>query len=567
MSKIAALEQKGVLYMPKQTIYNAGIYVRLSKDDERAGESLSIENQKLILTKYVTEQGWNIVDTYVDDGYSGTNFNRPGVTRLLDDAKTGKINLIIVKDLSRFGRNYIQVGQYIDYIFPTYNIRFIALNDNVDTFNADSTAMDMMPIMNVFNEWHAANTSKKIKAVIESNAKSGKYRSTFAAYGYTKGNDENRLPVIDEPAAAVVRRIFEMRSQGISPRHIADRLNDEKVTIPSDYRYAKLGKPNSRKTSHLWSADTVKQILRNPIYLGNIYQLRTTTVSYKNHKILKKDKEDWAITENTHEPIISQELWDKVKEIESSVSRGKCSKRHETTPLSGLMFCADCGEKMRLCTNNTTNGSKKLPRKHIRHNYQCGAYSRFGKFYCTSHYIKMKDIDAVVLADIRSMAALVVEDEAAARQKFLEHKEKHNSRQTEAEKKKLRDGKYRLDELNKLIPSIYEDKVLGKIPEAVCVNLLEKYQAEQKALSADVEKLEEQLSAVEKDEEDVEEFISRLKKYTDVQELTREMCLELIEYITVDEYAADRARDIHIYYKLLDKPLKNKQRLDTAKIQ
>lgn len=553
--------------MPKQTIYNAGIYVRLSKDDERAGESLSIENQKLILTKYVTEQGWNIVDTYVDDGYSGTNFNRPGVTRLLDDAKTGKINLIIVKDLSRFGRNYIQVGQYIDYIFPTYNIRFIALNDNVDTFNTDSTAMDMMPIMNVFNEWHAANTSKKIKAVIESNAKSGKYRSTFAAYGYTKGNDENRLPVIDEPAASVVRRIFEMRSQGISPRHIADKLNEEKVTIPSDYQYAKLGKPNPRKTSHLWSADTIKQILRNPIYLGNIYQLRTTTVSYKNHKILKKDKEDWAITENTHEPIISQELWDKVKEIESSVSRGKCSKRHETTPLSGLMFCADCGEKMRLCTNNTTNGSKKLPRKHIRHNYQCGAYSRFGKFYCTSHYIKMKDIDAVVLADIRSMAALVVEDEAAARQKFLEHKEKQNSRQTEAEKKKLRDGKYRLDELNKLIPSIYEDKVLGKIPEAVCVNLLEKYQAEQKALSADVEKLEEQLSAVEKDEEDVEEFISRLKKYTDVQELTREMCLELIEYITVDEYAADRARDIHIYYKLLDKPLKNKQRLDTAKIQ
>lgn len=553
--------------MPKQTIYNAGIYVRLSKDDERAGESLSIENQKLILTKYVNEEGWNIVDTYVDDGYSGTNFNRPGVTRLLDDAKTGKINLIIVKDLSRFGRNYIQVGQYIDYIFPTYNIRFIALNDNVDTFNADSTAMDMMPIMNVFNEWHAANTSKKIKAVIESNAKSGKYRSTFAAYGYTKGNDENRLPVIDEPAAAVVRRIFEMRSQGISPRHIADKLNDEKVTIPSDYRYAKLGKPNPRKTSHLWSADTVKQILRNPIYLGNIYQLRTTTVSYKNHKIVKKDKEDWAITENTHEPIISQELWDKVKEIESSVSRGKCSKRHETTPLSGFMFCADCGEKMRLCTNNTTNGSKKLPRKYIRHNYQCGAYSRFGKFYCTSHYIKMKDIDAVVLADIRSMAALVVEDEDSARKRFLSEKSQVNSRQTAEEQKRLRDAKYRLDELSKLIPSIYEDKVLGKIPEAVCVNLLEKYQAEQKVLTANVEKLEEQLSAVEKDEEDVEEFISRLKKYTDVQELTREMCLELIEYITVDEYAADRARDIHIYYKLLDKPLKNKQRLDTAKIQ
>lgn len=179
----------------------------------------------------------------------------------------------------------------------------------------------------------------------------------------------------------------------------------------------------------------------------------------------------------------------------------------------------------------------------------------------------MKDIDAVVLADIRSMAALVVEDEDSARKRFLSEKSQVNSRQTAEEQKRLRDAKYRLDELSKLIPSIYEDKVLGKIPEAVCVNLLEKYQAEQKVLTANVEKLEEQLSAVEKDEEDVEEFISRLKKYTDVQELTREMCLELIEYITVDEYAADRARDIHIYYKLLDKPLKNKQRLDTAKIQ
>lgn len=247
--------------MSKQTTYNAGIYVRLSQEDMRAGESLSIENQKLILTKYVAEQGWNLIDTYVDDGYSGTDFNRPAVTRLLDDAKMGKINLIIVKDLSRFGRNYIQVGQYIDYIFPTYNIRFIALNDNVDTLNANSTAMDMMPIMNVFNEWHAANTSKKIKAVIEANCKAGKYRATNAPYGYVKGNDENRLPVPDEPAASVVRRMFEMRSQGISPRHIADMLNEEKILTPSDYLYAKQGKPNPRKTTHLWCAERVRKML------------------------------------------------------------------------------------------------------------------------------------------------------------------------------------------------------------------------------------------------------------------------------------------------------------------
>lgn len=548
--------------MPKQKIYNAGIYVRLSKDDERAGESLSIENQKLILTKYVKEQGWNIIDIYVDDGYSGTSFDRPAVQKLLEDAKTGKINLIIVKDLSRFGRNYIQVGQYIDYIFPTYNIRFIALNDNVDTANKDTTAMDMMPIMNVFNEWHAANTSKKIKAVIEANCKAGKYRTTFAPYGYVKGDDENRLPVVDEPAASVVRRIFEMRSQGISPRHIADKLNEEGVPTASDYLYAKMGKPNPRRTSHLWSAERIRTMINNPTYLGHLVQMRTTTVSYKNHRHIKKDPSEWIVVENTHEPLVSQEIWDKCREIEASVSQGKKTKSGFVAALSGLMFCIDCGEKMRLGWNNTTNGSKKKPRKYVRHNFNCGRYNRHGKIACNSHYIKMKDMNAIVLTDIRAMAALVVEDEEAARQKFLAHKEKQNAHQTELERKRLHEGRYRLAELEKLIPSIYEDKVLGKIPEDVCVNLLEKYQAEQKELSEEVSELEAKLSAVKQDERDVEEFIRRLKKYTNVQELTREMALELIEYITVDEYNADRPRDIHIYYKLLEKPLPHKKYLD-----
>ena len=551
--------------MSKQTIYNVGIYVRLSQEDMRAGESLSIENQKLILTKYVTEQGWNIENIYVDDGFSETDFNRPGVTRLLEDAKTGKINLIIVKDLSRFGRNYIQVGQYIDYIFPTYNIRFIALSDNVDTASKDTTAMDMMPIVNLFNEWHAASTSKKIRAVVEANAKAGKYRTTFAPYGYVKGDDENRLPIVDEPAASVVRRIFEMRSQGVSPYHIAEKLNDEKIPIPSDYLYAKLGKPNPRRTTHLWSAGVIRQIVRNPTYLGHLVQMKTTTVSYKNHKSVKKDPSEWVIVYNTHEPLVSQEIWDKCREVEESVSQGKKTKTGFVAPLSGLMFCADCGEKMRLGWNNTTNGSKKKPRKYVRHNFNCGRYNRQGKQGCPSHYIKMNDINALILADIRSMAALVLEDEESARKQFLSKKEQINSKQTAEEQKHLRDGQYRLAELEKLIPSIYEDKVLGKIPEDVCVNLLEKYQAEQKALSEDVERLEAKLNDVKQDESDLDEFIKRLKKYTDVQELTREMCLELIEYITVDEYSADRPRDIHIYYKLLEKPLPHKKFLEVEK--
>ena len=548
--------------MTKQSNYNAGIYVRLSQEDERAGESLSIENQKLILTKYVAEQDWTLVDVYVDDGYSGTDFNRPAVTQLLEDAKNGKINLIICKDLSRFGRNYIEVGQYVDYIFPTYNIRFIALNDNVDTANQNSAAMDMMPIVNIFNEWHCSNTSRKIKAVKEASAKSGKYSTTFAPYGYVKGDNDKHLPVIDPEAAEVVKRIFTMRSTGISPRHIADTLNAEHVLIPSDYIYGKMGKPNPRRTQHLWSADTVRQLLKNPIYLGDLVQMKTTTVSYKVHKSVKKAEEDWVVIPNTHEPIISRELWDKVREMEASVAQGKKTKSGIVMPLSGFMYCADCGEKMRLLYNNTTWGSKKKPLRYIRHNYNCGTYNRFGKIACNSHYIKMKDIDAIVLADIRALTQQVIEDESAAKSAFLAKKQSEHAKQTSEDKKRLSDSKHRLNELANLIPKIYEDKVLGKVPEDVCLDLLQKYTAEQKELNAVVADLEAKQQESRKDEEDVEKFVSRLKKYAGAGELTREMCMELIEYIVVDEYAADRPRHIEIYYKFLDKALENKNHLN-----
>ena len=243
--------------MAKQTSYNAGIYLRLSKDDERLGESLSIENQRKILTKYVQEQGWNLANEYVDDGYGGTDFERPAVQRLLSDAQSGKINLIIVKDLSRFGRNYIEVGRYVDYIFPMYNIRFIALNDGVDTANMDSPAMDMMPIVNLFNEWHSASTSKKIKAVFTANAKAGKYKCTFPAYGYEKGNDGRNTPVIDPYSAEIVRRIFEMRANGYAPKQISDILNAENILTPQDYRYQKLGRPNPHYCTHVWGNQNV----------------------------------------------------------------------------------------------------------------------------------------------------------------------------------------------------------------------------------------------------------------------------------------------------------------------
>ena len=543
--------------MAKQTENKVGIYLRLSQEDLREGDSVSIDNQRMILTKYVKEKGWTLVDTYVDDGWTGTDFNRPEVQRLLDDAKSGRINIIVVKDLSRFGRNYIQVGQYIDYIFPLNNIRFIALNDGVDTADRNSTALEMMPIINLFNEWHASSTSKKIKAVVEANAKAGKYGCKQAAYGYIKGDDEKHTPIINPETAPVVLSIFKMRAQGISPRHIADKLNEDGILNPTDYHYSRIGKEPTIAMRHLWSGATVKNILQNRIYLGQLAQLRRTTVSHKNHKVVYKDESDWVIVENNHEPIITQELWDKVREVEKSVSNGKPMKTGYVNPLCGLMFCADCGFKMQVAT--TWRGIKKTPDAVPYRSYNCTSYRLFGKNACDSHYITERCIEKLIVDNIRLMARLVIDDEEAARKRFLAIKNQGDAEKTANSRKNLAANQKRISELQGLIQSVYEDKYLGKITETSCGVLLGKYETELKALQEEQAKLTARLDTEKQNAEDVDKFIERVKKYADVQKLTREMCLELIEYITIDKHPSDRKaeRDIHIYYKFLDKPVEH----------
>ena len=543
--------------MAKQTENKVGIYLRLSQEDLREGDSVSIDNQRMILTKYVKENGWTLVDTYVDDGWTGTDFNRPEVQRLLDDAKSGRINIIVVKDLSRFGRNYIQVGQYIDYIFPLNNIRFIALNDGVDTADRNSTALEMMPIINLFNEWHASSTSKKIKAVVEANARAGKYGCKQAAYGYIKGDDEKHTPIINPETAPVVLSIFKMRAQGISPRHIADKLNEDGILNPTDYHYSRIGKEPTIAMRHLWSGATVKNILKNRIYLGQLAQLRRTTVSHKNHKVVYKDESDWVIVENNHEPIITQELWDRVREVENSVSNGKPMKTGYVNPLCGLMFCADCGFKMQVAT--TWRGIKKTPDAVPYRSYNCTSYRLFGKNACDSHYITERCIEKLIVDNIRLMARLVIDDEEAARKRFLAIKNQGDAEKTANSRKNLAANQKRISELQGLIQSVYEDKYLGKITETSCGVLLGKYETELKALQEEQAKLTARLDTEKQNAEDVDKFIERVKKYADVQKLTREMCLELIEYITIDKHPSDRKaeRDIHIYYKFLDKPVEH----------
>ena len=533
----------------KRNNYIVGIYVRLSRDDERAGESLSIENQKAMLIKYVREQGWTLHDIYVDDGISGTTFEREGVQRLLGDAKSGIINTIVVKDLSRFGRNYIQVGQYIDYIFPSFGIRFIAVSDNIDTAGANSTAMDMMPITNVFNEWYAANTSRKVRAIFTANARRGKSNMSYPPYGYVFSDDGKRTFVINVEVSANVQRIFEMRAKGIPPRQIGVAFNSEGIQTPQDYKVEKLGKYASLKSYHLWTDATVRKILANPAYIGSLALQRRTTVSYKNHKAILRPEEEWIVTENAHPAIISKELWNRVREVEKSVSQGKQTRKGLTHPFSGFLFCADCGAKMKL--EYYPLRSSGQVRDYV-YTFNCGCHKRLGKTYCFSHYIKASDIESILLEDIKSKSKFIVANEAEVRETYL-RKQTQSAEKTEVENRyELERKKKRFEKLDLLIEGAFEEKLEGKIPEEVCIKLIEKYTAERQELSVAIGNLEANGEAFQQAKIDIEEFIDRVKKHLNEVSVTRELCLELIDKIVVGGYPSvtGKPQEIEIYYKI-----------------
>lgn len=526
---------------------NTGIYMRLSRDDEKAGESMSIEHQRIILQKYVAEQGGTIIDEYIDDGWSGTNFDRPAVKRMLRDAQSGKIDTIVVKDLSRFGRNYIQVGQYIDYIFPAYGIRFIALNDNVDTADRGSTAMDMMPIMNVFNEWHAANTSKKIRAVLEASQRSGKYTSWSYPYGYKAGGDENRTAVIDKEAAAVVRRIFLLRAEGNSARAIARILTDEGIPNPATHFVRLDGGKWNRPCAPYWCPSTIMSILTDSTYTGSTVQHRTTSVSYKNHKTVKVPESERIVKENAHEAIVSRELWNKVQAIDRSVARGKRDKSDKVHALSGLLVCPDCGKKLKLRTYASAHKNPDI----CKYSFACRTYTDLGKRYCSSHSITEREIESIVLSDIREMLAPVTVDEVKARENFLADSAKSGEKNRYSDERILKNYRSRLAEIDKLIQTAFEDRVLKNMSESVCVNLCEKYQKERAEIEGKIEEIEKRFVETGAEEENVDEYIRRLKAYCGCETLTREMCLQLINFITVGEKDEGGGREVHIFYNLM----------------
>ena len=534
--------------MQEEKIYHVAVYARLSKEDERAGDSVSIESQVAMLTKYVSDNGWEHVATYKDDGYSGTSFDRPAFSEMMSRVRKGEINLVVVKDLSRFGRDYLEVGQYIDVIFPALNCRFIAVNDNVDTIRNSN---DMMAIFkNVMNDFYARDTSAKIRAVRKSAMCSGRYMGAFAPYGYVKDPADKHKFLIDESAAEVVRWIFTLRAGGIGCPKIARELNEKGILPPRTYYFDERGKQNPyAKYNGKWNDRSVRLILNNEAYLGHTVQHKEERFSYKDHRTRAVSPDEWIRVENTHEPIITKELWEECRLVDNLNSRPRQSKMKEVSLFSGLLYCADCGFAMRC---QVTVRRKKNGVKANYEAYMCGSYSRSGHTACTTHYIPKHVLEELVFSDIQAKAEEVCVREKEVVRRITEQKQAQGRQEDAAAEKTAKALKRRLSELDRLIRSTYEDKVLGKIPEALCVSLMSGYQAEQEEKSAKLEELERMLAESRKVKEDVQEWANLMKQYRDADILDRDMLLKLVERIEVGEARVvngQKERQIRICYK------------------
>jgi len=540
---------------------NAGIYCRLSNDDERSGESVSIENQKMLLQKYVKEQGWKEVEVYVDDGYSGTNFDRPAVKRMIEDAKAGRINIIVVKDLSRFGRNYIEIGQYTDYLFPQIGCRFIALGNGVDTVNQSSNN-DMMGFLNLFNEFYSRDTSKKVKAAKKVCYESGKYLGTYAPYGYKRDPQDKHHLIVDEETAPVVRRIFDLRCGGMGYRAIACRLNQEGVLSPGMLYYQRRGKSDPRRVNHQWAETTVKSIARNEVYIGNLVQGKNGTVSYKCKKQIAKPKEEWIRVEGTHQAIISPEIWAVTAALDAERFQKREVAGEKASIFTGLVYCADCGFRMNF---QRDKGKRKNGSAYSYTSFLCGNYRRSGKTACTTHSIYENVLLSLVIEDIRKKARVAKHDEKKIAEQIIRLKSAETDSRLAGHEKELQAAQSRLPEIERLMMNLYEDRIKGAIPETVFATLMKKYETEQAGLAAAIPALTEKIQNGRQCFDDAAMWIKHIRQYTDIEMVDESILIELVERIEVSDpqiIDGKRVCDIKIVYRYVgcvDEAVKTKE--------
>ena len=517
------------------------LYERLSQEDKLEGESNSIANQKKILERYCREHGITAYRHYdEDDGYSGTNFNRPGFQRMLADIKAGKIKRVIVKDMSRFGRDYLQVGFYTDMLFPDFGVHFIAVNDGVDSTRGEN---EFTAIRNVFNEMYARDTSKKIRATWQSKGKSGEHLTTIPPYGYMKDPDNKKKWIIDEEAAAVVQQIFALCVSGMGPTQIAKWLEKHEIYNPTAYSQAK-GRPVTNKPTanpYKWTNETVSRTLERIEYLGHTVNFKTRKQSYKSKKKLWNDPSEWVIFENTQPPIVEESVFLIVQNIRRS--RRRPTKMGDMGIFSGLLYCAECGGKMYQCRATNFTEEQKY--------FICSTY-RKGKDLCTTHSIKNVVLYEIVLKNLREAIDYVTEYEAEFVQEAADSRLRERDAEFSRKRETLSKAENRIAELDNLFKHLYEDNVTGKLSDERFIKMSHDYELEQSNLKAMAEVLQEEIKQQEKQKTNVKAFISAVKKYTDMQQLDAAMLREFIDRIEVSHTdKKSKTREITIVYNFI----------------
>ena len=539
------------------------LYCRLSQDDGLKGDSNSIQNQKNILQKFAEDHHFPNPCFYVDDGFSGGNFQRPAFQQMISDMENGEIGIIVTKDLSRLGRNQLHTGLYIEERFPMFGVRYIAINDNVDTDSSESN--DLMPFKNLFNEWFIRDTSRKIRAVLKAKAERGERPGTRAPYGYIKDPETKKLAVDDE-AAAIVRRIFAMCASGNGPSQIARILKKEQVLTPTMYAYTRYGMNHTcLDTAHLynWSDSAIANLLENEIYLGNTVNMKYSTKSYKDKRRVEHSREECLVFKDTHPALITQEVWDIVQRVRKN--RRRPTKMEEQNKYSGLVFCADCGSNMVLHRARTTSASYN--------HFTCRTYKKDGES-CTGHYIRECVLDEVVLEDLRRVTAMARErpEEFAA---YIGSKQSAEiQREIRRQEKELAAMRKQKAELDAIFKKLYEDSVLSRITTEQFQMLSSSYTEEQNQIAAGIPQKEADIQRLRETVSGTDGFLDKAKRYMDITELTPELLRLFIEKIVVHEkevkWSKHAPQTVEIYYNgigFIDKQHQDMESLQPLKTE
>ena len=505
-------------------IRKTALYCRLSQDDGIEGDSNSIQNQKAILQKFAEDHHFPSPCFYVDDGFSGGNFQRPAFQQMISDMENGEIGIIVTKDLSRLGRNQLHTGLYIEERFPMFGVRYIAINDNVDTDSNESN--DLMPFKNLFNEWFIRDTSRKIRAVLKAKAERGEWLGTRAPYGYRKDPDTKKL-IVDEEAAAIVRRIFAMCAGGSGPSQIARILKKEQILTPTMYAYTRYGITHTcLDTAHPynWSDSAIANLLENEIYLGNTVNMKYSTKSYKDKRRVEHPREECMVFENTHPALITREVWDMVQRVRKNKRR--LTKMEEQNKYSGLVFCADCGSNMVLHRAHTMSASYN--------HFTCRTYKKDGEA-CTGHYIRECVLDEIVLEDLRRVTSAAREHPEKFAAYIGSKQSAELQREIRRQEKELAAMRKRKAELDAIFKKLYEDSVLDRITTEQFQMLSGSYTEEQNLITVGIPQKENEIQRLRETVSGTDSFLDKAKRYTDITELTPELLRLFIEKIVVHE--------------------------------